>query len=63
MGVRRQAWEDALTGLGHPHKLQARACGILETCRMHGSPLGLAYPIGSWAEVSIRPANPAKDRL
>jgi len=40
---RRQAWEDALTGLGNRHQLQARAGGILEQCRKEGSPLCLAF--------------------
>jgi len=39
----RQAWEDALTGLGNRHQLQARAGGILEQCRQDGSPLCLAF--------------------
>jgi len=40
---RRQAWEDALTGLGNRHQLQARAGSILEQCRREGSPLCLAF--------------------
>ena len=40
---RRQAWEDALTGLGNRHQLQARAGAILEQCRQEGSPLCLAF--------------------
>ncbi|MEI6615353.1 MAG: GGDEF domain-containing protein, partial [Cyanobium sp. ELA507] len=40
---RRQAWEDALTGLGNRHLLQARAGEILEQCHQEGSPLCLAF--------------------
>lgn len=40
---RRQAWEDALTGLGNRHQLQARAGSILDQCRREGSPLCLAF--------------------
>ncbi|MFM9102019.1 MAG: diguanylate cyclase, partial [Cyanobium sp.] len=40
---RRQAWEDALTGLGNRHQLQARAGSILEQCRQEGAPLCLAF--------------------
>jgi diguanylate cyclase (GGDEF)-like protein len=40
---RRQAWEDALTGLGNRHQLQARAGSIFEQCRQEGSPLCLVF--------------------